>query len=191
MPKFDRRSLLQMIGLGVAGSAMPPALVRAHQDMRQQRKPATGRAPNILFIMTDDQARGALSVYGNEVLRTPNMDRIGNEGLRFDEAFVTTSVCAPSRASYLTGLYAHTHGVTSNGEEQVGTSKTACATTRSPTRCFSKRRGTIQPWSENGTSSRCQPASITQRSCGGKAAISTLRSSSTARRYVFAATLTT
>src|SRR3546814_7491107 len=45
------------------------------------------------------------------------MDRVGNEGIRFNESFVTTSVCAPSRASYLTGLYAHSHGVTSNGEE--------------------------------------------------------------------------
>jgi arylsulfatase A-like enzyme len=50
--------------------------------------------------MTDDQAQGALSVCGNRILKTPNVDRIGNEGIRFDEAFVTTSVCAPSRAFY-------------------------------------------------------------------------------------------
>src|SRR3546814_2108939 len=67
--------------------------------------------------MTDDQSQDALGIYGNKILKTPNMDRIGNEGIRFDKGFVTTSVCAPSRASYLTGLYAHSHGVTSNGEE--------------------------------------------------------------------------
>src|SRR3546814_17293647 len=67
--------------------------------------------------MTDDQAQGALSAYGNKILKTPNMDRIGNEGIRFNKSFVTTSVCAPSRASYLTGLYAHSPGVPSNGAE--------------------------------------------------------------------------
>src|SRR3546814_19121442 len=67
--------------------------------------------------MTDDQSQDALGIYGNKILKTPNMDRIGNAGIRFDKGFVTTSVCAPSRASYLPGLYAHSHGVTSNGEE--------------------------------------------------------------------------
>src|SRR3546814_12959761 len=76
-------------------------------------------------LMTDDQSQDALGIYGNKILKTPNMDRIGNEGIRFNKSFVTTSVCAPSRASYLTGLYAHSHGVTSNGEapgwyEQMG-----------------------------------------------------------------------
>jgi arylsulfatase A-like enzyme len=50
------------------------------------------------------------------VLKTANMDRIGAEGVRFTEAFVTTSLCAPSRASFLTGLYAHAHGITTNGD---------------------------------------------------------------------------
>src|SRR3546814_7208877 len=67
--------------------------------------------------MTDNQSQYALGIYVNKFLKTPNMDRIGNEGFRFDKGFVTTSVCAPSRASYLTVLYAHSHGVTSNGEE--------------------------------------------------------------------------
>ncbi|HRO27556.1 MAG TPA: sulfatase [Luteimonas sp.] len=115
--RLDRRALLQLIGAGAAGAALPSVLARAHEAAGKPAKPAPEGAPNILFIMTDDQARGALGIYGNEVLKTPNMDRVGHEGLRFDEAFVTTSVCAPSRASYLTGLYAHTHGVTSNGEE--------------------------------------------------------------------------
>jgi arylsulfatase A-like enzyme len=71
-------------------------------------------APNFLFIMTDDQRKDTLSVYGNTILQTPNIDRIGLEGARFDEFFVTNSLCAPSRASFLTGLYSHTHGVTTN-----------------------------------------------------------------------------
>lgn len=57
-----------------------------------------------------------MSVAGNRILRTPNMDRIATEGVRFTEAFVTNSLCGPSRASFLTGLYSHAHGVISNGD---------------------------------------------------------------------------
>src|SRR5688572_27258971 len=73
--------------------------------------------PNIIFIMTDDQRQDSMSAYGNRVLKTPNLDRIGAEGIRFTEAFVTNSLCLPSRASYLTGLYSHAHGMITNGEE--------------------------------------------------------------------------
>ncbi len=65
--------------------------------------------------MTDDQRQDAMSAYGNTILRTPNMDRIGTDGARFTEFFVTNSLCQPSRASFLTGLYSHSHGVLSNG----------------------------------------------------------------------------
>ncbi|MGQ0834307.1 MAG: sulfatase family protein [Gammaproteobacteria bacterium] len=73
--------------------------------------------PNVLFIMTDDHAQSALGVYGNRMLETPNLDRIGNEGVRFNQAFVTNALCLPSRATYLTGQYSHTHGMRTNGEE--------------------------------------------------------------------------
>ncbi|KAF1711269.1 sulfatase [Pseudoxanthomonas kalamensis DSM 18571] len=116
--RFNRRKAMQLFGAGAAGLSLPGILAQA-RARGADTPPAKARkgAPNILFIMTDDQARGALSIYGNPILKTPNMDRVGLEGMRFDQAFVTTSVCAPSRASYLTGLYAHSHGVTSNGEE--------------------------------------------------------------------------
>src|SRR3546814_4856354 len=94
-------------------------------DLHAQAKPGAGRAPakaregapNIILIMTDDQSQDALGIYGNKILKTPNMDRIGNEGIRFNKSFVTTSVCAPSRASYLNALYAHSHDVTRNRSE--------------------------------------------------------------------------
>ncbi len=73
-----------------------------------------GRAaarPNILFIMTDDHAAHALSCYGSRVNRTPNLDRIAREGIRFDRCFATNSICSPSRASILTGKYSHMNGV--------------------------------------------------------------------------------
>lgn len=75
------------------------------------------RRPNIVFIMTDDHARSAMSLYGNRIPQTPNLDRIAAEGMRFDQAFVTNSLCLPSRATFLTGQYSHTHGMRASGEE--------------------------------------------------------------------------
>ena len=97
------------IGMGGLALSALGGLVRA-QDSGEPR-------PNILFIMTDDHAQSVLSSYGNEIISTPNLDRIGNEGIRFTEAFVTNSLCLPSRASYLTGQYSHTHGMITNGAE--------------------------------------------------------------------------
>ena len=67
--------------------------------------------PNIIFIMTDDHAYHALSCYGSKVNETPHMDRLAKEGVRFDRAFVTNSICTPSRATLLTGKYSHLNGV--------------------------------------------------------------------------------
>ncbi|MBK9168458.1 MAG: sulfatase [Bryobacterales bacterium] len=72
------------------------------------------RRPNILFVMTDDQRHDAMSCAGNRWLKTPHMDRLAAEGVRFTEGFVTNALCTPSRATVLTGQYSHTHGVTSN-----------------------------------------------------------------------------
>ncbi|MGH9720540.1 MAG: sulfatase family protein [Bryobacteraceae bacterium] len=72
------------------------------------------RRPNFLFIMTDDQRFDAMSCAGNRYLKTPNMDRIAQGGTRFEQAFVTNALCSPSRATIVTGLYSHTHGVTTN-----------------------------------------------------------------------------
>ena len=66
--------------------------------------------PNILFIMTDDHAAHAMSCYGSVVNQTPNMDRIAQEGMRFNRCFVVNSICTPSRASILTGKYSHLNG---------------------------------------------------------------------------------
>jgi N-acetylglucosamine-6-sulfatase len=73
--------------------------------------------PNVLFILTDDQRWDALSSAGNPHLNTPNIDRLADEGLFFRNHFCTTSLCSPSRASILGGLYAHTHGVVNNFTE--------------------------------------------------------------------------
>lgn len=67
--------------------------------------------PNILFIMADDHAAHAISAYGSRVNKTPNIDRLAKEGMRFDRCFVTNSICTPSRAVIMTGKYSHINGV--------------------------------------------------------------------------------
>ena len=68
-------------------------------------------APNIVFVMSDDHAVPALSAYGGNLISTPNLDRLASEGARFDAAFVTNSICTPSRAVVLTGKHSHKNGV--------------------------------------------------------------------------------
>ncbi|MCC7495053.1 MAG: sulfatase [Fimbriimonadaceae bacterium] len=70
----------------------------------------THRRPNIIFVMSDDHAAHAMSCYGSRVNQTPNLDRLANEGVRLDNCHCTNSICAPSRAVILTGLYSHRPG---------------------------------------------------------------------------------
>lgn len=106
--RHDRREFLRRTALGAAGVALGASL----PDRTHARD--TPR-PNVLFILTDDQRYDAMSCIGYpEWLRTPHMDRIRHEGALFANAFVTTSLCSPSRASFLTGCYAHTHNVRTN-----------------------------------------------------------------------------
>nr|WP_320154011.1 sulfatase [uncultured Draconibacterium sp.] len=79
------------------------------------KKEDTPKAPNFLFVLVDDQPFDALGVNGRyPFLQTPNMDRLAKEGVLFENYFCTQSICSPSRASFLTGTYAHIHGVNQN-----------------------------------------------------------------------------
>lgn len=69
------------------------------------------KRPNILFILSDDHAAPAISCYGSEMNRTPNIDRIGNGGMRFNNCFCTNAICTPARGSILTGKYSHKTGI--------------------------------------------------------------------------------
>ena len=73
--------------------------------------------PNIILVMTDDQQHGQMSCAGHSLLNTPSMDRLATEGARFSNAYCTNSLCAPSRASVLTGCYSHVHGIRGNSEK--------------------------------------------------------------------------
>lgn len=80
-------------------------------------KNAYGNGPNILVILCDDLRWNALGFAGHPHVKTPHIDQLAAEGVVFENAFCTTSLCSPSRASILSGLYAHSHGVTNNFTE--------------------------------------------------------------------------
>jgi arylsulfatase A-like enzyme len=72
------------------------------------------KRPNIIFIMSDDHAYQAISAYDNKLIQTPNIDRIAKMGMLFTNASVTNSICAPSRATILTGKHSHMNGKVDN-----------------------------------------------------------------------------
>lgn len=78
---------------------------------------ASDDRPNIIFLLTDDQRWDTLGCYGNKIIHTPNIDALSNDGVTFDRAFVTSSICAPNRACILTGQYAAQHGMWAFGKE--------------------------------------------------------------------------
>jgi arylsulfatase A-like enzyme len=77
-----------------------------------QAQPA--KRPNIVFIFSDDHAYQAVSAYGHGLNKTPNIDRLAAEGMRFDRCLTTYSLCGPSRACVLTGKYSHLNGFYNN-----------------------------------------------------------------------------
>ncbi|AFL85743.1 arylsulfatase A family protein [Belliella baltica DSM 15883] len=70
--------------------------------------------PNIIIIISDDHTQQAISAYGSKLTQTPNIDRIANEGVLFNKAYVNNSICGPSRAALLTGKYSHKNGYRDN-----------------------------------------------------------------------------
>lgn len=73
-------------------------------------------APNIVFVLIDDVRFDDLGISGPSWIKTPNVDRLAREGVLFENAFVTSPLCSPSRASFFTGQYAHVHGIIDNEE---------------------------------------------------------------------------
>jgi len=105
MSRLTRRDFLATSATAVAGAYL------GVRTTRQRRR------PNVLFVLTDDQRWDAMSCVRDRffpALRTPNMDRLASEGVRFANAFCTWSLCSPSRASFLSGDYPHVHGVRDN-----------------------------------------------------------------------------
>ncbi len=94
MPKI----VLGMLGLVLGLHALAIGSERANDP------------PNIVLFVSDDHAQMDSGIYGNEIIKTPNIDRLAKEGMKFTEAYAITSTCVPSRASLFTGLGPHRHG---------------------------------------------------------------------------------
>ena len=84
--------------------------------MRSMSIVSNTNIPNILLIVSDDHAAPAISCYGSQMNRTPNIDRIGNEGMRFNNCFCTNAICTPARGSIMTGKYSHKTGIKTLGD---------------------------------------------------------------------------
>jgi len=107
--KTTRRDFLRTAGLATTGLALG--------GCRLLRKThGGGNRPNVVVVLTDDQRWDCLGIHPKPLLgmKTPHLDRLAREGALFENMFVTTSLCSPSRASFLSGLYAHSHGVVNN-----------------------------------------------------------------------------
>ena len=102
-----QRTLLLFLALLLSSSAM-----------------AAKKKPNIVFIFSDDHALQAIGAYGSKINKTPNIDRIANEGARFVNSFCANSICGPSRACILTGKHSHINGFRRNGDNFDGTQPT-------------------------------------------------------------------
>jgi arylsulfatase A-like enzyme len=106
-----RREFLQA-SLAVAGTMLAPQVSQAAQETKAKR-------PNLVFFFGEGQRADALSLAGNKILKTPNHDRIGREGMMFRNAFCTNALCAPARATALTGMYSKSTGALSNEHMNV------------------------------------------------------------------------
>ena len=107
MKNLNRREFLNFVA---GGSAAALSLAGCDTELAERRA-AARRQPNIIFLVTDDHRADAMGCAGNPIIRTPNMDALAANGVRFKNAFVTTSICASSRASIFTGQWTRRHGI--------------------------------------------------------------------------------
>ncbi len=112
---IGRRQFLMTTGAVAAGMCLPLA----------RGEDATPRKTNVLIFLADDHSTFDTGCYGNKVVKTPNIDRLASEGMRFDRAFTATAMCAPARSMLYTGLYSHrngchmNHGATKTGIKSI------------------------------------------------------------------------
>lgn len=127
-----RRDALKGFGAALGSTLMAqPAWAASTEPQGQKSDPSAAShgahgqrnsRPNILYINCEGVPLGALSCYGSTLMETPNIDRLAREGMRFNNAFVTNALCAPSRATLMTGKYSHLNGMVAN----PGASPDAC-----------------------------------------------------------------
>jgi hypothetical protein len=110
-----RRTVLKYLAGTMGASACG---IDALESFAQQLN-GESKKPNIVCIVGEGLRWDELASTGNKLIRTPHLDRIGNEGCTFRNAFVVNALCLPSRATALTGMYSHTTGAVSNMEGRL------------------------------------------------------------------------
>jgi len=100
---LDRREFMQISAAALGAAAFAPSSLFAAAAM--------GKKPNILFILSDNQPASMLGCYGNPDIKTPHIDRLASDGVRFTRAFACNGLCSPTRASLMTGLIPSQHGI--------------------------------------------------------------------------------
>jgi len=104
---MDRRKFLKFLGLGAAASALPARVPAVNVATKAER-------PNVLLVIADDMTWSDAGCYGNPDVKTPNIDELAAEGMRFSRCFTATAMCAPSRQQLYTGLYPVKNGAYPN-----------------------------------------------------------------------------
>ena len=137
--EFSRRSFLTSAALGSSAQAAQTG------ESRPQREHL--RLGRTSFLSSPTTCGSMARVTGHPFARTPHLDRIAREGVTFDNFFCVTPLCSPSRASFLTGLYAHAHRIINNDKEGYLKSATRCR----PIPVFSTNPDMKPPLSASGT----------------------------------------
>ena len=112
---LSRRRFLKASAGAIGGLAAAPEVFSAYSHRARPADPK----PNFVILLGEGHRADALSLAGNGILKTPNLDRIGREGMNLHNAFVVNSLCLPSRATILTGLYSHTTGAIDNRNRPI------------------------------------------------------------------------
>ena len=107
--KYPITGLLTLFLIQAAGAEVVPVPTTVKAEQNEEAKPR-----NVVFILSDDHRYDAMSFMGHPLAKTPHMDAMAKNGAHLKNAFVTTSLCSPSRASILTGLYTFRHRVIDN-----------------------------------------------------------------------------
>lgn len=108
---ISRRTFLHGVA-GTLGAAALPSIVSAAANTAE-------RPPNFVFFLSEGMRADEMSWAGNPIIKTPNIDRLAREGVAFRNAFVVNALCAPTRATILTGMYSHTTGVIDNRDRTI------------------------------------------------------------------------
>jgi choline-sulfatase len=115
MNNMDRRNFL---------AALAAATISAAAGEGAESQTHNSHRPNVLLLMSDEHKRSCMGAYGDAVAKTPNLDRLASQSIRFENAYCTNPVCTPSRASLMTGLYSHHLEAQDNTTPYLPTHKT-------------------------------------------------------------------